>query len=425
MRAFGELLSYRAVSGSMSEFAREFLGPAMGFIAGWGYWLTWALIGMTELTAAGVFIQFWFPAIPTWVTAAVALTLLVLLNLLKVGFFGEAEFWFASVKVLAIAGLIVMGLVVILFHVGPAGESATFANLFQVTDADGNSGFFPFGPAAFLFAIPIAVFSFQGTELVGMAASEARNRTVVMPRAINAVPFRITFFYVGALAVLMSVVPWTQFSSAESPFVKALSVLGTPGAASIMNFVVLTSALSACSSGPVYANARLLMRMARNGIAPASLARTGENHVPSRAVLISGAVMLIGVLINVLIPEQAFAVLVSVCSFAALWNWGVILACYISYKRMVFHGERPAAPFRLRGGVALSWITIAFLVGVVALMALDDGHRLGLYSVPFWAAALLLGYYASRRWNPRHRDCLLYTSPSPRDQRGSRMPSSA
>ncbi|WP_231443625.1 amino acid permease [Brevibacterium zhoupengii] len=418
MRAFGELLSYRSISGSIAEFAREFLGPKMGFIAGWGYWLTWSLIGMTELTAAGVFIQFWFPDVPGWVTAAVALVALVILNLLQVGYFGEAEFWFASIKVIAIGGLILLGIAVLIFRFGPTGDTASLANLFTVTHSDGTSGFFPYGFTAFLLAIPIAVFSFQGTELVGMTASEARNRKVVIPKAINAVPFRISFFYVGALAVLMSVVPWDQFSSAESPFVHALSVLGTPGAAGIMNFVVLTSALSACSSGPVYSNARLLMRMAKNGIAPKTFDKTGITHVPSRAVLASGGVMLIGVAINFVIPEQAFAVLVAVCSFAALWNWGIILACYISYKKKVFRGERPASDFRLKGGVALSWITICFLALIVVLMAFDAGNRLALYTVPFWALALIIGYQSSKRWNPGHQKYLKMSETVPSNDTG-------
>lgn len=155
MRALGEMLLYCPVSGSFTEYAREFLGPADGFITGWGYWITWTLIGMTEITAAGIFIQFWFPDIPQWVTALVALVLLLILNLAKVGFFGEAEFWFASIKVFAIIGLIVLGVAVVLFHIGPAGQEASFSNLWALDVPGTDGGFAPFGLTGFLFAISI------------------------------------------------------------------------------------------------------------------------------------------------------------------------------------------------------------------------------------------------------------------------------
>lgn len=410
MRALGEMLMYRVVSGSFAEYAREFLGPAYGFITGWGYWITWTLIGMTELTAVSIFMQFWFPDLPQWVTVLGALIALVCLNLAKVGVFGEAEFWFASIKVIAIIGLIVAGLIVTIFHVGPAGGTASFGNLFGLDVAGTQGGFFPFGVIGVLFAIQIAVFSYQGAELLGMAAAETQNRKTVVPKAINSVPFRIILFYVGALTVLMSVIPWNQFSASESPFVQALGSIGIPAAASIMNFVVITSALSSCSSGALYSNARLLMRMSRDGIAPRRFGKTNNFHVPAAGVIASGAMMLFGVVLNFLVPEQAFAYLLAICTLAALWTWGVIVASLIAYRRKRARGEVGASTFPMPGAKVLAPLTLVFLAFVVVLMALDDNARLALYAAPLWAGALIAGYFMSKKFNPRHAEYLALSS---------------
>lgn len=400
MRALGELLMYRPVSGSFAEYAREFLGPAYGFVTGWGYWITWTLIGMTEITAAGIFVNFWFPEIPQWVTALVALVALVLLNLLKVGAFGEAEFWFASIKVIAIVGLILGGLAVILFGIGPAGDNASFSNLWNLNVEGTAGGFAPFGIVGILFAIQIAVFSYQGAELLGMTASETQNRRKVIPKAINSVPFRIVLFYVGSLTILMSVIEWNKFTGNQSPFVQALEQIGIPAAAGLMNFVVLTSALSSCSSG-LFSNARLLKRLATDGVAPKVFDSTNRHHVPAASVLASGGFMLFGVLLNAIVPEQAFQYLLAVCSLAALWTWGIIVATQMAYRRKVAQGLLPASDFKLPAAKILAPATLVFLAGVVVLMAFDEGSRVALYALPFWAIALVGGYFLSKKFNPR------------------------
>ena len=415
MRALGELLIYRPVTGSFTEYAREFLGPAFGFITGWGNWITWTLIGMSEITAAGIFVQFWFPDVPQWVTALVAVICLVLLNLLHVGAFGEAEFWFASIKIIAIVGLILGGLAVILFGIGPAGQTASLGNLFNLEVPGTQGGFAPFGIIGILFAIQIAVFSYQGAELLGMAASETRNRRVVVPKAINSVPLRIILFYVGSLVILMSVVEWNKFSGNQSPFVQALEQIGIPAAAGLMNFVVLTSALSACSSG-LFSNARLLKRLATDGVAPAIFASTNRNHVPAASVLASGGVMLLGVILNAVVPEQAFQYLLALCSLAALWTWGIILTTHMVYRRKVNRGELPPSEFKLPAAKVLVPVALTFLVGVVVLMAFDDSTRVALFALPFWAAALIGGYYFSKKFNPRH-SILNEVAPAPSQSR--------
>jgi AAT family amino acid transporter len=385
MRALGELLLYRPVSGSFAEYAREFLGPSYGFITGWGYWITWTVIGMAELTAAGIYINYWFPAIPQYLSALVLLVALVLLNLIAVGAFGEAEFWFASIKVLAILALLVGGAAVMIFSVGPAGEQGSLVNLWS------HGGVAPHGWLTVLLAFQIVVFAYQGVELIGMAAAECKDHETVLPKAINSIPWRIGFFYVGSLVVLLSLFPWNEFDGERSPFVQAFAHIGIPAAGGLMNFVVLTAALSSCSSG-LYSNGRLLKRLAVDGLAPARLGAVSRRHVPALGVLASGAVMLIGVLVNYLVPKEAFGYITSVATLGGIWCWGVIVVCHLVYRRRVSRGEAAPSPFRLPSATVGCWAVLGFLAVVTVLLAFDASNRVALYTLPVWAVLLVGGY---------------------------------
>ncbi|ANS31130.1 amino acid transporter [Rhodococcus opacus M213] len=389
MRALGELLMYRPVTGSFAAYAREFLGPSYGFITGWGYWLTWTIIGMAELTAAGIFVRFWLPSIPQYLTALVALVAIMALNLARVGFFGEAEFWFASIKIVTILALIIGGACALIFNLGTAGRDGSIENLWS------HGGLAPQGLLAVLLAFQIVVFSYQGVELIGMTAAETSNREKVLPKAINSIPWRIGIFYVGTLIVLLSLFPWDQFSANESPFVKGFAQLGLPAAASVMNFVVLASALSSCSAG-LYSNGRLLKKLASDGMAPARFRKTNKDHVPAASILASGAVMLIGVVVNAIVPEKAFSYISAVATIGGIWCWGIIVVCHLVYRSRVAAGVAAPSPFRLPFAKPLCWATLVFFAFVTVLLAFDESQRVALYAVPIWAAVLLIGYRASR-----------------------------
>src|ERR1700733_6275252 len=222
MRALGELLTYRPVAGSFATYAEEFCGPFAGFVTGWSYWFMWVLTAMAELTAIGIYVRYWFPDVPQWLPALVALGALYGTNLLAVRVFGELEFWFALVKVVTIVALIVAGLAVIFLHVGELGSTASFANLYT------HGGFLPFGLLGVLLTLQIVMFAYSGVELIGVTAGEAQNPAVVLPRATNGIILRILIFYLGALLVIMSVVPWNELSPEMSPFVFVFAKLGVP-----------------------------------------------------------------------------------------------------------------------------------------------------------------------------------------------------
>lgn len=264
MRALGELLVYRPVSGSISEYAEEFMGRFAGFANGWTYWAVWATTCMAEITVAGVYIQRWWPGIPQWVTALVVLLILFGANLISVKIFGEAEFWFSMIKVTAILGMIIIGVGVLLPISGLGPETGpSVANLWN------DGGVFPTGFSQALLSLQIVVFAYVGVELVGVTAGEAENPKVTLRKAINTLPFRIGLFYVGALIVILSIQGWRNYHKGESPFVAVFEYLNIPQAANIVNFILLTAALSSCNSG-IYSTGRMVRSLAQRGDAPRS-----------------------------------------------------------------------------------------------------------------------------------------------------------
>ncbi|HZC87804.1 MAG TPA: amino acid permease [Steroidobacteraceae bacterium] len=389
MRALGELLTYRPVAGSFATYADEFCGPLPGFVTGWSYWFAWVATVMAEITAIGIYVQFWLPHIPQWLPPLVALLVLYGTNLLAVRVFGELEFWFALIKVVTIVALILAGLFVIVFHAGALGASARFSNLWT------HGGFFPFGVLAVLLTLQIVMFAYEGVELIGVTAGEAADPAVVLPRATNGIIARILLFYLGALFIIMSLVPWTELDPRMSPFVFVFGKLGLPGAGTIINLVVITAAASSCNSG-LFSTGRMLWTLGQRGQAPRVFAALNSQQVPAAGIHASAAVMMIGVALNYLVPERVFTIVTSVALIGTLWTWGVILVSHANYRRAVAAGRAKAAPFRMPGAPFANWIVLAFLVLVAALLWARPDTRVALYVAPLWFGLLILGYLLTR-----------------------------
>ncbi|MET8214928.1 amino acid permease [Streptomyces hirsutus] len=394
MRALGELLLYRPVSGSFAEYSREFLGPFFGYFTGWTYWLMWIVIGMAELTAAAIYINYWFPQIPQWATALVFLIVLFGANLISVKMFGEIEFWFSMIKVTAIIGMIVIGLGVLTFGFSAAGDTAAVSNLWAF------DGFFPKGIGSSLMTLQGVMFAYLAIEIVGVTAGESKNPEKTLPKAINTLPWRIALFYVGALTVILCVVKWTEFAPGVSPFVEAFAQIGIPAGAAIVNFVVLTAALSSCNSG-MYSTGRMLRSLAENGEAPRIYQRLSSSKTPALGIATSVVFMGIGVVLNYVVPEKAFGYVTSIATAAGIWTWLMILISHILYRRQVVAGRLPASSFPAPGGSACSYIAIVFLLFVTALIAIDAEARICLYVMAGWAFVLGIGWVALKSRNPR------------------------
>ncbi|MET8752192.1 amino acid permease [Streptomyces sp. NPDC004667] len=394
MRALGELLLYRPVSGSFADYAREFLGPFFGFVTGWTYWLLWVVTGMAELTAAAIYMNYWFPAVPQWVTALVFLLILYTANLISVKMFGEIEFWFSMIKVTALIGMIVIGVGVVTFGFSQAGETAAVSNLWAF------DGFFPTGIGSSLMTLQGVMFAYLAVELVGVTAGESENPEKTLPKAINTLPWRIMVFYVGALSVILMVVKWTEFQPGVSPFVAAFAKIGIPAGAAIVNFVVLTAALSSCNSG-IYSTGRMLRGLAANSEAPKALGRLSSTKTPAVGITLSMLFMGIGVVLNYMIPEKAFGYVTSVATAAGIWTWMMILISHVRYRRAVVADRLPASSFPAPGGSVCSWIAIAFLLMVTVLIAIDPVGRVTLYVGAAWAVGLMIGWSVLKSRNPQ------------------------
>jgi AAT family amino acid transporter len=394
MRALGELLLYRPVSGSFAAYADEFCGPFAGFVTGWSYWFTWVVTAMAELTAIGIYIHYWFPDIPQFLPALVALVVMYGANLLAARVFGELEFWFALIKIVTILLLIIAGVSVIVFDIGDLGRTASFSNLWS------NGGFLPFGIVGVLFTLQIVAFAYTGVELIGVTAGEAQNPSEVLPRATNGILFRILLFYIGALVVIMSLVPWNQLDPSTSPFVFVFDKLGMPAAAHIINAVVITAAASSCNSG-IFSTGRMLYNLAQRGQAPKAFGVVSSAHVPAAGIHASAAVMLIAVVLNYLVPAQVFTWVTSVAVVGALWTWGIIMVSHASYRRAIERGEARSVNYRMPGAPYVNWIVVAFLVIVSGMLWLDPGTRVALFVAPIWIAVLCIGYAMTTRRSAR------------------------
>lgn len=398
MRQLGEMIVEEPVAGSFSHFAHKYWGGYAGFLAGWNYWVLYVLVGMAELTAVGKYIQFWWPEVPTWVSAVVFFVAVNLINTLNVKFFGETEFWFAIIKVVAIIGMIVLGCY--LLFSGTGGPQASISNLWD------HGGFFPNGGMGLLMAMAFIMFSFGGLELVGITAAEASEPRKVIPKAINQVVYRILIFYVGALTVLLSLYPWDQLlqtlgasgdAYSASPFVQIFSLIGNDTAAHILNFVVLTAALSVYNSG-VYCNSRMLFGLAEQGDAPKALMKLNKQGVPLRALGISALVTLLCVVINYVAPKDALVLLFALVVASLMINWALISLTHIKFRKAM--GEQGVVPsFKTFWFPFSNYLCLAFMLVIVGVMLAIPDMRPSVYAMPVWVGILFLAYWLRSRKN--------------------------
>lgn len=316
MRSLGELLLSNLNYHSFVDFVQDYLGDMAAFITGWTYWFCWISIAMADLTAVGLYTQYWLPGVPQWVPGLIALIILLIMNLATVKLFGELEFWFALIKVIAILALIVIGLVMIFKGFSTSSGVSSFTNLWS------HGGLFPNGMHGFILSFQMVVFAFVGIELVGLTAGETENPEKVIPKAINNIPVRVLLFYIGALLVIMSIYPWDIINPSESPFVQVFVAVGIVGAASIINFVVLTSAASACNSA-VFSTSRMVYSLAKDHNAPESMAKLTQRKVPRNALFFSAIVILIGVTLNYIMPEGVFTLITSISTVCFIYIWGL------------------------------------------------------------------------------------------------------
>jgi D-serine/D-alanine/glycine transporter len=392
MRAMGELLLSNLHYKSFIDFAADLLGPWAGFFTGWTYWFCWIVTGIADVIAISAYTQFWFPDMPLWIPALTCVGLLLTLNLMTVKMFGEMEFWFAMIKIVAICALVCTGFyMVAAAYQSPAGHAAALANLWN------DGGMFPHGAMGFFAGFQIAVFAFVGIELVGTTAAETKNPERNLPRAINSIPVRIIVFYVLALIAIMAVTPWREVVANKSPFVELFVLAGLPAAAGIINFVVLTSAMSSANSG-VFSTSRMLYGLAMDGDAPGKFGALSRRAVPSNGLIFSCVCLTGGALVIYLVPNMldAFTLITTVSALLFMFVWSIILLSYLAYRKQR-DPVHQASKYKMPGGTVMCRVCLAFFAFILALLALEADTRMALYLVPVWFAVLGLAYRSIRQ----------------------------
>ncbi|MDN6356299.1 MAG: amino acid permease [Lactiplantibacillus plantarum] len=397
MRALGELLLSDLHTHSYIDFIKQYLGDKTGFVAGWTYWVCWITIAMAEITAAGEYMQFWWPKLPQWLPGLIILILLLGLNSINVSAFGETEFWFAIIKIAAILALIAVGIGMVLFSVKTPVGHASLTNLVSY------GGFMPHGIKGLVLSFQMVLFSFIGIEMVGMTASETADPKTVIPKAINDIPVRIILFYVGSLFFLMCMYPWQYFSAAHSPFVQVFTNLAIRSAAAIINFVVLTAAASSCNSA-LFSTGRMLFSLTYDGKSKFAkrMGTLSTRQVPRNALWFSTLVIGLSVILNLLMPGKVFSLIASVSTTCFIFIWGAIVVAHIKYRRQA--GSQAKVKFRMPLFPLSDYFILVFLAFIAVVLCLKFETLIALLVSAVWVVGLYIVKIVSDRIRQRTHD---------------------
>ncbi|MGD2195944.1 amino acid permease [Lysinibacillus fusiformis] len=385
MNCLGELAVYMPVTGSFQTYATRFISPSAGFSLGWMYFVGSAATAGVEFTAAGILMQHWFPEIPIWIWCAVFMVLLFVLNALTTKGFAEAEFWFASIKVVAVIAFIIIGGAAI-FGLIPLADRPTphLTNLAP-------SGLFPAGITIIFVTMMNVIFSYQGSELVGIAAGETENPEKNIPRAIRTILFRIIVFYIASIIVLSAIFPSSELGLMESPFVTLMNLAGVPYAAGIMNFVILTAILSVGNSC-LYASTRLLFSMSHEGMAPKLFGRLTKNKVPLNALIFTMVFSLLSLLTSVMEADAVFVLLMSIAGISVTISWMGICASQLMFRYRYIKSGGNLADLKFKTPLfpLIPIFCIFFCLVILIFLAFDPTQRIGLlYGIGFFMACMI------------------------------------
>ncbi|WP_432261796.1 amino acid permease [Cupriavidus sp. TMH.W2] len=393
MGCLAEMTVAHPTSGSFGAYAEHYISPLAGYLVRYAYWASIVLAVGTEVTAVALYMGYWFPQVPAWFWIVSFSAALVAVNLVGVGIFGSVEYLFSLIKIVAIVGFILVGAWVV--YGAPAGGGAGPG--FHHYTAHG--GFFPKGVWGMWVAVIVSIFSYLSIEMIAVAAGEARDPERAVVRAFRSTMVRLGLFYLLTLALMLAIVPWTVAGTQKSPFVQVMEAVRIPGAAGLVNFVVLVAALSAMNS-QLYITTRIMFSLSRAGQAPASLGRLSRRGIPANALLLSSIGIALATALNVLYPANAFLLMMSVSMFGALFTWLMIFVTHYCFRRRwLAEGNRPLA-FRMRGFPWLTLLGAALMLAILLTTLFTEAFRMTLLTGLPFLAVLTVAYYA---WFRRRR----------------------
>ncbi|WP_051291499.1 amino acid permease [Fictibacillus gelatini] len=383
MRSLGEMTVEYPVAGSFSHYASALLGRRIGFLTAGMWWFYWVATVMSELAAIGKLVQYWYPSFPAWIPGLVALIFFTVSNLLAVRVFGEIEYWFAVLKVLAVLVFMAFGSLIILTGIFNNGEAVGINNLWI------NDGFMPNGWPGIFAAISLVVQAFSGIETLAVEAGESHDPNAAMQKAFKSVTFRILFFYIGSMLVMLCAFPWNKWIVHDgSPYVLMFSKIGIPLAAGIVNLIIILSALSSCNTG-LYGGSRMLFSMSKKGIYSQRFAKLNRNKIPHVAVWATAAMIFIGVAITYLAPDKVYVWITSASAFASLWTWGIILVCELAFRRRMIEQQTeikyPMPLWPVLPMIGLLLVLISFIA-----IATSPLTKISMFSGVAWLIVLLV-----------------------------------
>ncbi|BAO06113.1 MULTISPECIES: amino acid permease [Enterococcus] len=393
MRALGEMLYLDPSTGSFANYASEYIHPVAGYLTAWSNIFQFIVVGISEVIAVGEYMNYWWPDLPQIIPGIVVILFLMFANLVSVKAFGELEFWFSTIKVVTIILMIIAGLGIILFGFGNHGEAIGISNLWK------NGGFFTGGVKGFFFALSIVVASYQGIELIGMTAGEAKDPQKTIVDAVQSTIGRILIFYIGAIFIIVSIYPWNQLSELGSPFVQTFSKIGITFAAGLINFVVITAALSGCNSG-IFSASRMVYTLAINGKMSKKFLKLTRHGVPFYPVVAISFGILIGLILNYLLPfvysqsQDLFVFVYSSSILPGMVPWIVILISQIKFRKK--HPiEMLEHPFKMPLSPYTNYLSLAFLAVVLVFMFINPETRISLM-IGLIFLIYMAGYYFVR-----------------------------
>ncbi|WP_435383927.1 amino acid permease [Corynebacterium aquatimens] len=392
LRALGEMSVRHPVTGSFAEYSRAHMGGAAGYLTGWMFAFEMVIVALADLTAIGIYMGFWFPDVNRWVWIVAALLIVGAANLASTKAFGELEFWFTVVKVGAVIAMIIAGAAVLAFGLSDSASTGP-ANLVN------DGGFFPNGFSGMVSSFILVLFAFGGTEIIGVAGSEAEDPKSSIPKAINTVPVRILVFYVLAILVILMINPWRSITGDESPFVQIFSALGVNWAAALLNVVVITAALSAINAD-LFGAGRVLTGLAKQEFAPKVMAKTVRG-VPVMTTVILLAVMVIGVVANTYIPDRVFEIVASLATFATIFVWLMILLAHLASRRKMSPEELSSLDYKVPLWPWGQYFAIFFILFTFGIMLWLPDFRVAFFvGLAFSVIAVAMYYITGRHKVP-------------------------
>jgi L-asparagine transporter-like permease len=392
MGALSEMAVAHPTAGSFGVYAELYVNRWAGFVIRYTYWAVQCIAIGGEAVAVSIYCQWWFPGTPKWIWIVGISIALIYVNARSVGSFGSFEYWFSMIKVVAIVFFVIFGLV-LLTGLGPMPAIG-------MRNYTAHGGFLPTGFKGVWVAMVFVIFSYIGTEVVAVTAGEAKNPQVALPRAMRSMLGRLILFYLGAIIVLIGIVPWNQIQPGSdvtaSPFVKVFQLIGVPAAAHIVNFVVITAAASSMNCN-LYLVSRMIFSLSRGGYAPAILGRVSKRGTPINALLISAAGLAVATIVALRYPDSAYVYLFGVSLFGGLFVWLMIFVTHLFFRRKWEASGRPRLPVRLIGYPYTSILGVAMLVAILTTTWWVEGMRITLIAGLPWLVFISLAYLSVRK----------------------------